>query len=520
MIQYYTPRVGGLQTLWNGYYILSELRIASDLVFPVYYEYSVSVQKLLALSSDTTVNRAKPTIREIQNAGYSLERLTVGMLGGSLDPLIADVTGMSPAPTVADFYSQISRESEKRPTIQQLYNTFGLQTLFDNLTVFDGVSPNRGMNLIKTSLSPQTTVAQWLALSSKPTVQQLFSNGQYGLQALWDGIADVETIYNGLATKPTVAQWWALTPGKPTVYQLSVIYGLQELWNGISSVATIKSGISPTVTQWWALGPKPTIDQLFLGSYSLQELWDYFASVSVVYDALSSKPTVAQWWALSTNTILHLLKPTVAQLSVRYVLRDLWGGIVSANRADDVAIIKAGLTVPPTVAEWTALTPTPTVNQLYGGGYVVAELISGNTGIQISDVLSAVSGPSNSTSISIINNLKSVGYKINMPAPRIRAASYNSGSVNLTVFQRSADVAVEKYLFSYSNNGGQTWSEYAVVTDSTSSAAEKPPLLLNGSNILIISGFTATNKLNSFRIKAEGSEIQSTTSNTFKNVFF
>jgi len=107
-----------------------------------------------------------------------------------------------------------------------------------------------------------------------------------------------------------------------------------------------------------------------------------------------------------------------------------------------------------------------------------------------------------------------------MPAPRIRAASYNSGSVNLTVFQRSADVSVEKYLYSYSNNGGQTWSEYAVVTDSTSTAAEKPPLLLNSSNILIISGFTATNKLNSFRIKAEGSGIQSTTSNTFKNLFF
>jgi hypothetical protein len=97
---------------------------------------------------------------------------------------------------------------------------------------------------------------------------------------------------------------------------------------------------------------------------------------------------------------------------------------------------------------------------------------------------------------------------------------YNNGSVNLTVSQRAPDIPITQYLYSYSSNGGQTWSEYAVVKDSLSTANVKPPLLPNSSGVLIISGLNQTQKLHSFRIKAEGSEIQSYTSNTYKNLFF
>jgi len=512
MVEYYMTRSQGLQTLWDLQYSVSELRLASNEVFDNIYTNPdrISVQKLLALSTSGT--RPRPTIRLLQAGGYTLELLSLGMSGGSLSPLIADDTGMSPVPTVADFYNEtLFPESSRRPSIQQLYNTYGLQKLFNDLSVFDQISylNSEGMNLIKTGLTPETTVSEWWALSPKPNVQQLSSNGKYGLQALWNGIGDVEIIHNGLDVKPTVAQWWDLSP-KPTVAQLFVVYNLQALWDGIRSVSTIKSGISPTVTQWWDLSTKPSINQLSEGNYTLQELWDYFASVETVYDALTSKPSVSEWWTLSINTLIHVLKPTVAQLSVRYSLQLIWNGI------GNVSTIKAGLQT--TVAQFWALSPKPTIQQLYVGGFEVAELIAGNTGIKISDVLSSVSQNGNTSASTIIADLKTIGFKINLPAPRIKSASYTSGSVILTLVQASPDIPITQYLVSYTSDGGQTWSEYAVVRDSTSTAVPKAPLLPNVSGNLIINGITSTRKLHSFRLKAEGSEIQSNTSNTFKNL--
>jgi hypothetical protein len=512
MVEYYMTRSQGLQTLWDLQYSVSELRLASNEVFDNIYTNPdrISVQKLLALSTSGT--RPRPTIRLLQAGGYTLELLSLGMSGGSLSPLIADNTGMSPPPTVADFYNEtLFPESSRRPSIQQLYNTYGLQKLFNDLSVFDQISylNSEGMNLIKTGLTPETTVSEWWALSPKPTVEKLSSNGKYGLQALWNGIGDVEIIHNGLDVKPTVAQWWDLSP-KPTVAQLFVVYNLQALWDGIRSVSTIKSGISPTVTQWWALSTKPSINQLSEGNYTLQELWDYFASVETVYDALTSKPSVSEWWTLSINTLTHVLKPTVAQLSVRYSLQLLWNGI------GNVSTIKAGLQT--TVAQFWALSQKPTIQQLYVGGFEVAELIAGNTGIKISDVLSSVSQNGNTSASTIIADLKTIGFKINLPAPRIKSASYTSGSVILTLVQASPDIPITQYLVSYTSDGGQTWSEYAVVRDSTSTAVPKAPLLPNVSGNLIINGITSTRKLHSFRLKAEGSEIQSNTSNTIKNL--
>jgi aryl carrier-like protein len=532
MVQYYmggNERSNGLQTLWDlkstamdpGYSV-SELRTASDAVFTDIYgsSESISVQYLLALSSNTTVHRARPTIRQIDEGGYNLERLTVGLgVGGSLDPLIDVNTGMLVAPTVADFYNKISADSNHRPTVQQLYDTFGLQSLFNELSIFNTFDPiNKGIKYIKSAISGGVTVAQWWALTPKPTVEQLFSNGEYVLQELWNGINDVAAIYE-LTVKPTVAQWWGLDP-KPTVQQLSVKYSLQELWNGIvtstrsNDVSTIRTGLTtkPTVAQWLALtGGKPTINELSVGGYLLQNLWDDIASVSTVYDELTAKPTVAQWWALSTEPLLHLVKPTVQQLSVKYSLQELWLGIVS------VSTIKTGLSPSPTVAQWWALTGgKPTIQELYSAGYLLPELIAGDTGITLLNVLSAVSDYQNSTVASIITDLKALGYKMNIPAPRITSGSYISGSVNLTVVQPTADITIEKYLVSYTYDGGLSWSEYAVVTDSISGN----PLLPNNSGVLIISGIQAKSKIHSFRLKAEGAQILSNASNTFRNLFF
>jgi hypothetical protein len=286
------------------------------------------------------------------------------------------------------------------------------------------------------------------------------STGGYTLQELWTGINVVSTIYDGLTVKPTVAQFWALISGKPTVQQLSVIYGLQHLWTGIQVVSTI-------------------------------------------YDGLTVKPTVAQFWGLTSTS-----RPTVQQLYVIYGLQDLWTGI------QVVSTIRTGLTSTPTVAQfWALISGKPTVQQLFDGGYIVAEMISG--GISVSDFLSSVS--SNNTSANdIIDELKEVGYKIVIPAPRITAASFSANIVTLTVAQASPDIPITKYFYSHTSNGGVTWSDYAVVMNTVNDT----PLLPNTSGQLLLTGFSTANKLHSFRLRAEASDIISNTSNTYKNLFF
>ena len=501
MINYY----GGsdLQLLLTVGYTISELRIAS---IPTSLNNRITVAKFLALDPPKT-------IRQLQNGGYNLQELLQGVApnnNDSISPLLIATSGYSPVPTIAVFMAL-----ESPPTTQQLYQAFGLQQMYDAIVA--EVDVNRiNLSSVVNNVSPSPTVAQWWALTRKPTLQQLST--VYDLQKIWTGINDVATIKTGLNT--TVAQFWSLTDGKPTVQQLSTGgYSLQEIWTGINAVATIKTGLSTTVAQFWSLTDgKPTVQQLSTGGYSLQDLWtgiyavEPTTAVSTIRTGLTSRPTVAQFWALTNG------KPTVQQLydGGYTALQDLWDGI------NNVSTIKTGLTITPIVAQWRALSSDitihvakPTVQQLYDAGYIVAEMISG--GFPVSEILSSVSSNNNTSADDIIADLKDVGYKIIIPAPRITAASFLTGVVTLTVNQASPDIPITQYWYSHTSNGGVTWSDYAVIMDSVNPGQ---PMLPNGSGNLLISGFSAGNKLHSFRIKADASDVISNTSNTYKNLFF
>jgi hypothetical protein len=253
-------------------------------------------------------------------------------------------------------------------------------------------------------------------------------------------------------------------------------YTLQEIWNGIyavtpsTAVSTIKSGLnnpptvsSPTVAQWWALtSGKPTIQQLSTGGYLLQNLWDYFGNVSQIYNGLTVKPTIAEFNALNEST---RTRPTLR------------------NYLDSYNVV-----------------------QVFASGYTITEILTA--------VSSNESG--GKTVAQIVADLVAAGCKIVIPAPRITAASFLSGTVTLTVSQATPDTPITKYWYSHSSNGGVTWSDYAVVMNTVNNE----PLLPNGSGQLFLTGFSTADKLHSFRLRAESYGVSSNTSNTHKNLFF
>ena len=507
MINHYGGSTENLQLLLTAGYTISELRIAS---IPTSVYNRITVAKFLALNK---------TIRELQNGGYGLQELLQGVAPNyteSISPLLNAVTGYTPVPTIAVFM-----ELESVPSIPQLYNAFGLQKMYDAIAA----NVNSGITIASVKEQSTPTVAQWWALSPKPTVSQL-STGGYSLQEIWNGIYSVtpstavSTIKSGLST--TVAQFWVLTGGKPTVSQLSTGgYTLQEIWTGIYSivseqttaVATIKSGLSTTVAQFWDLTStsRPTVSQLSTGGYTLQEIWTGIyavtpsTAVSTIKSGLST--TVAQFWALTSG------KPTIQQLSTGgYSLQNLWDYFGS------VSTIYNGLTAKPTIAQFNALNEStrarPTLRN-YLDSYSVAQVFA--SGYTITEILTAVSNESGTKTVAdIVADLQNAGCKIVIPAPRITAASFLSGTVTLTVSQATPDTPITKYMYSHSSNGGVTWSDYAVVMDTVNNR----PLLPNGSGQLFLTGFSTADKLHSFRLRAESYGVSSNTSNTHKNLFF
>jgi hypothetical protein len=378
-------------------------------------------------------------------------------------------------------------------------------------------------------------VAQWWALTPKPSVEQLFVI--FNLQELWNGIVsssradDLATIINGVVSRPSAYQWYNLSTNtllnraKPTISELYVHYGVWDLYSAAGAnsdaVSIIRIGLStettvlPTVADWYANEYfYSDVAKLYAGGYPLQTLWNYYASLfdadtafSRIYNPLPIKPSVASWWNLSSDVLLHQLKPSILLLSSPYTLQELWNGIGS------VTAIRTELNT--TIQQFRALSPRPTIPQLYDSGFTIEDLLSNNSGLTIADVLASVSQNGDSSSANIIADLKEIGFKIRISAPRITEVSYNWG-LTIRITQGATDVPIEKYLYSYTNNGGQTWSDYTVIIDGVTGQ----PALPNNSGYFFINSFTENRKLYSFRIKAEGSGVESNVSNTFKNVFF